>query len=148
MTTALIDTNVLVYAHDPSDAAKADRALELLDHLQSTGEGGLSAQILAEFYVVAVRGSDPLLTQRDACQQVALFSRSFVVHSLTPMIVLEACRGVADHSLSYWDSQVWAAAKLNQVPVIFSEDFQHNAVLEGVRFINPFAVDSPVAALL
>lgn len=30
-------------------------------------------------------------------------------------------------------------AKLNQVPVIFSEDLPPNAVLDSVRFINPFA---------
>ncbi len=50
-------------------------------------------------------------------------------------------RGVRDHQLSYYDAQVWATARLNQVPVIFSEDFNSNAPLEGVRFVNPFASD-------
>jgi len=36
---------------------------------------------------------------------------------------------------------LWATARLNQVPVIFSEDFASNSVLEGVRFVNPFAPD-------
>jgi predicted nucleic acid-binding protein len=44
-----------------------------------------------------------------------------------------------DHRLSYYDAHIWAAAHLNQVPVLFSEDFQDGQVLEGVRFINPFA---------
>ncbi len=57
------------------------------------------------------------------------------------MVVLEALRGVRDHQLSYYDAQVWATARLNQVPVIFSEDFKPNATLEGVRFVNPFASD-------
>jgi predicted nucleic acid-binding protein len=48
---------------------------------------------------------------------------------------------VRDHGLSYCDTQVWAAARLNQVPVIFSEDFNSGSALEGVRFINPFAPD-------
>jgi len=27
------------------------------------------------------------------------------------------------HHMSYWDAQIGATAKLNQIPVIFSEDF-------------------------
>ena len=30
-------------------------------------------------------------------------------------------------------------ARLNQIPIIFSEDFNPGAVLDGVRFVNPFA---------
>jgi len=32
----------------------------------------------------------------------------------------------------------WATARLNQVPVVFSEDFRSGSLLEGVRFVNPF----------
>jgi predicted nucleic acid-binding protein len=54
------------------------------------------------------------------------------------MIILEAVRGVRDHTLAYYDAQIWASARLNQIPVVFSEDFQDGLTLEGVRFINPF----------
>jgi len=50
-----------------------------------------------------------------------------------------AGRGVRDHKLSYYDAQVWATARLNQVPVVFSEDFRDGSILEGVRFVNPFS---------
>ena len=53
--------------------------------------------------------------------------------------MLEAGRGVRDYKFSYYDAQIWATAKQNQVPVIFSEDFNDRQVLEGVRFVNPFA---------
>jgi len=58
---------------------------------------------------------------------------------LTEQVALEATRGVRDHHLSYYDAQIWAAARLNQIPVIFSEDFQDGVMLEGIRFVNPFA---------
>ena len=32
-----------------------------------------------------------------------------------------------------------APVRLNQVPIIFSEDFAAGSVVEGVRFVNPFA---------
>lgn len=57
------------------------------------------------------------------------------------MIVLEAARGARDHGLAYYDAQIWASARLNQVPTIFSEDFTDGQVLEGVRFINPFSTN-------
>jgi predicted nucleic acid-binding protein len=55
------------------------------------------------------------------------------------MIELEAARGARDHDLAYYEPQIWAAARLNQVATVFSEDFSDGQVLEGVRFVNPFA---------
>lgn len=71
--------------------------------------------------------------------------QSFEVVDLTSVVVLDAVRGVRDHQLSYWDALIWASARLNQVLVIFSEDFASNVVLEGVRVVNPFAPDFNLA---
>ena len=76
------------------------------------------------------------------------FARLWPVIDLTYQIVLEAVRGVRDYTLSYYDAQIWAAARLNQIPVIFSEDFQDGQILEGVRFANPFAGTFDVEAWL
>lgn len=57
---------------------------------------------------------------------------------LTSLVVLEAVRGVRDHHFSYWDSLIWATAKMNQIPTVLSDDFSHNSVIESVRFTNPF----------
>ena len=46
--------------------------------------------------------------------------------------MLEAVRGVRDHRFSHDDAQISAAAKLNQVPVILSEDFNVGVTIEGV----------------
>jgi predicted nucleic acid-binding protein len=50
---------------------------------------------------------------------------------------LEAARGARQHRLSYYDAQIWATARLNQVPTIFTEDFQSGRRLEGVLFLDP-----------
>lgn len=55
------------------------------------------------------------------------------------MIVQEAIRGVVEHKFSYWDAQIWATARLNQIPIVLSEDFSHGRFVEGVHFLNPFA---------
>lgn len=61
-------------------------------------------------------------------------------------MVLEALRGVRVHQMPYWDAQLWATARLNQIPVIFSEDFSTGATLEGVRFVNPLMETFDLAA--
>ena len=70
---------------------------------------------------------------------MSLLARVWPVFDLTRLIVLEAGRGVRDHRLSYYDAQLWATARLNQVPTVFSEDFRDGAVVEGIRFVNPFS---------
>lgn len=82
-----------------------------------------------------------ILTTAQAREQMEQLANTFLVLDLTPQIVLEAARGVLQHQLAYWDAQIWASARLNQIPVVFSEDFNTGAVLEGVRFVNPFAPD-------
>jgi len=39
--------------------------------------------------------------------------------------------------LSYYDAQIWAVARLGQMGVVLSEDFNPGTVLDGVSFTNP-----------
>lgn len=141
MPLILLDTNVIVYACDPGEPVKRERAGQVLRFLEQAGNGRLSVQTLSEFVSATTRRLRPPLTMTEATQQVERLMLSFPVFDLTPMVVLEALRGARDHQLSYYDAQVWAAARLNQAPVIFSEDFNNGATVEGVRFVNPFTSD-------
>ena len=100
MAMILIDTNVLVYAHDRGAFAKQRQAIETLHRLQLSGAGRLSAQRLAEFYVAATRGAQPILMLSLRAQQVDRLARAFSVFDITPMIVLEATRGAREHRMS------------------------------------------------
>ena len=137
MPPILIDTNVLVYAHDRGEYAKQGRAIETLEALQAMGIGRLSAQCLGEFFRATTRGPMPMLTVADAALQVERLAHAFPVLPITPLVVIEATRGVREHQMAYWDAQIWATARLNQIPVIFSEDFAVGSIVEGVRFVNP-----------
>ncbi|MBP8291917.1 MAG: PIN domain-containing protein [Caldilineaceae bacterium] len=136
MTSILVDTNILVYAYDPRDATKNAQAQHLLQALRQSRRGILSVQTLAEF----MRATQKLaIPPRTAMQYLQAFAASWPVLNLTPPVVLEAARGVSDYVLSYYDAQIWAVARLNQIGVVFSEDFNNGSTLEGVRFVNPFA---------
>lgn len=137
----LVDTNVLVYAYDRSEPEKQRRALEVLDPLVISGAGAISTQVLAEFFVAVTREIAAPLSISDAYERVKNYLHSWTVLDVTGMIVLEAARGVRDHQFGFWDAQIWATARLNQIPVVFSEDFNVGQITEGVRFVNPFAAD-------
>ncbi len=138
MPLILMDTNLLIYLYDQKHPERQAQSQRVLEQLELSRNGRLSVQSLAEFFSVATRKLSPNLTAAEALHQIDLFLRLWPVFDLTPMVVLEAGRGVRDHHLSYYDAQIWAAARLNQVPLVFSEDFQDGNVLEGVRFVNPF----------
>jgi predicted nucleic acid-binding protein len=135
--TFLVDTNVLVYAYDRSEPAKQATAINLLEHLTSVQSGVLSAQVMGEFFVTVTRKLAAPLTVDRALESLENYLASWTIVDTTSLVVLEAARGVRDHHFSYYDAQIWAAARLNQVPYILSEDF-NPALIEGVQFINPF----------
>lgn len=141
-----VDSNVLVYAYDRSEPDKQRRALEVLDRLALTGAGVISTQVLSEFFVAVTQKIAAPLSVNEAYDRVRNYLHSWRVVDLTGMIVLEAARGVRDHQFHFWDAQIWATARLNQISVIFSEDFDVGAVTEGVHFVNPFAEDFRIAA--
>ena len=134
----LVDTNVLIYAYDTRDAAKRSRAIAIIRRLGTLRTGALSAQVLGEFFWNATRRLRQPLSEADAEQQLVLWVRSGTVFDITPPIVLEAVRGAQRYRLPYWDALIWATAKLNGVPTVLSEDFNDGALVEGVRFRNPF----------
>lgn len=137
----LVDTNILVYAYARSEAEKQQQALSILEQLVTTKTGVISTQVLAEFFVTVTRKIQLPLSAALAYERIGNYLRSWTVIEVNGWVVLEAARGVRDYQFSYWDAQIWATAKLNQISVVYSEDFNIGAVIEGVQFINPLNVE-------
>lgn len=135
----LVDTNVLVYAYDRSEPTKQRLALAVLDLLVNTQRGVLTTQVLGELFVTLTRKLTERMTVEQAGERIHHYVLSWPVLDVTRLIVLEAVRGTQLHRLSFWDAQIWATARLNQIPVIFSEDFGADRTLDGIRVVNPFS---------
>lgn len=148
-TTAevFVDANVFVYTYASGEPHRQQRARAVLDWLVAQGRGKISTQVLAETFRVIVTKLRPVRDARSAVDDLEALARTWPILLVTPFIVLEAARGVRDHKLNYWDAQLWATARLNQIPVILTEDFTDGRTIEGVRFLNPFADGFDVAAL-
>ena len=145
---ALVDSNILVYAFDAASRDKQARSARLLEQIEPIGRGMLSTQVLGEFFRVVTERITRPLTPSEARLELERLAAAWPVLPITTSIVIEAARGVRDHRMSYWDAQLWATARLNQVDVVLSEDFQDGRVLDGVRFVNPFTSSFDLAALV
>ena len=142
MTASLfIDTNLLVYVYDASEREKQQKALVLLDKIVSQGIGAISTHVLVEFANTVTRKIPQPFSAAEALSQLQEIVEVWTVLEISSQIVLEALRGVRDHGFSIWDAQIWATARLNNIAVVLSEDFSSGAVVEGVKFVNPFTQD-------
>jgi predicted nucleic acid-binding protein len=143
----LVDTNVLVYLYDPADDVKQHRAEEVLDALIRRGFATLSFQVLGEFYNSVTRRIAQPLSPEEGERRVSRLAASCRVLDLTPETVMAAIQVSRAYQVSYWDGLIWAAAKLNGVGTVLTEDIQSRPAIEGVRFVNPFALDFEIAVL-
>lgn len=142
-----VDTNVLVYAHDRSDARKQEVAQTILDRLWADRTGTLSTQILQELYVVATSRQKLAMSPRDARDLVEAYAEWPVVR-IEPALILTASHLAETRRISFWDALVVEAARVAGATLLLTEDLQDGTWFDEVRVENPFAQDwSPVGAI-
>ena len=133
---SFIDTNILLYSNDEADTRKNRMATELLVSLYGRREAVLSIQVLQEYAVNALKKlkMEPSLVRR----RVELFGRfDVVIPSVS--LVTDALDLQLRYPLSFWDALVVQSAVVSGCAILFSENLQHERVIDGVRIINPFA---------
>jgi predicted nucleic acid-binding protein len=138
----LVDTNVLVYRHDPRSPVKQTRASELLRDGMATGDARIPHQAIVEFVAATTRVLRPdgvsLLSHDDSRREAEELVNGYSILYPTEQLVRLALRGAAAYQLSWFDAHLWAYAEHYGVPMLYSEDFQHNRVYGTVRVVDPF----------
>jgi predicted nucleic acid-binding protein len=115
-----VDTNVLLYVHDPRDPDKQATAASLM---QSLTDGVLIWQIACE-YLAASRKLEPFGYSRAKAWQDIHDLRRVWTTVLPGWDVLErAERLLSAYSLSFWDAMIIAACLEGGVARLYSEDF-------------------------
>lgn len=106
-----VDTNVLVYAVDATEADKSRRAVELLDALVAAGESIiLPWQVAAEFLSCLRRWVNARRIQfSDAEAYLGRFVGHLPLIAPTPRILSLSLDLSQRYSLSHWDSMLIAA---------------------------------------
>jgi predicted nucleic acid-binding protein len=139
MTTAFVDTNVLVYLRDARDPAKQASAACWLAALWESRAGRLSTQVLHEYYVTVTAKLDPGLPAGEAREDVLALYAWRPVESTVGLI--EAAWDVHDRwGFSFWDSMIVAAAGAAGSAILLTEDLSHDQQFGDLRVVNPFLV--------
>ena len=134
MSKVFLDTNILVYSLDQSDAGKRKKCRKLIKSLTDENSGVISTQVLQEFYVAATAklGADPLLV-KDILRSLERLETVVV----TPTLIKEAIDCSLINRLSFWDALIVVTAESAHCEILWTEDLNHGQVIRGVRIENP-----------
>ena len=140
-----VDSNVFVYARDPRDPAKQQRARQWRDHLWTQRLGRTSAQVLSETYVALRRlgGAAPDEIWNSVARLVA-----WRPQAIDEKVILHAREAELRWRLSWWDSLIVAAAQMQNCSVLLTEDLHDGAAFGNLVVRSPFTLEirEPAAA--
>ena len=134
-------TPISLYRFDSRFPEKQKIATEVLRRGISENSVRLPHQAIVEFIAAVTRPirGHAILTQVDALREAEEFLQQFTVLYPNESILREAIRGCAAYQLSWFDAHLWSYAEHYGLPVILSEDLQHDRFYGSVRVVNPFA---------
>ena len=131
----LIDTNLWVYLYAKSPETKHFKVIQLVE--TNFDNIIFSTQIIVEFYHVLTKKN--FCSKEEAKDIIVEITTAFPVIEIDTANVLKALDINNKTGYSYWDSLVFATALLNDCRFLYSEDMQHNQIIENkTRVINPF----------
>jgi predicted nucleic acid-binding protein len=131
------DSNILVYAADNAAGERHRRASDLIERSIRHRNCIQTLQSLGEFFSVVTRRSG--IVADAAAAFVEGWKAVVLVEASTAADLDAATRAVSEHRLAFWDAMLWATARRTGVRILISDDFQDGRILDGVRFIDPFA---------
>ena len=129
-----IDTNVFVYLYSEDEPEKQSVALDIFEQSHCV----TSTQTLNEFSSV--------------CLRKLSMSASDVLHAIEEIVEnCELCyidmntiqKALALHNkygYRYYDCLILSSAVINDCKILYSEDMQHNQIIDGkLKIVNPFS---------
>ena len=129
-----IDSNVVIYAYSNSEKAKQQIARRIIKESYTV----ISTQVLQE--MCNTLGRKFMLDYssiKDALQEcIHSNNEVYINHQFT---IFKACDISKRYKLSFYDSLIISSALESKCNILYSEDLQHNQIIDGVlTIINPF----------
>jgi predicted nucleic acid-binding protein len=139
MSGDFLDSNVILYLFDATDAGKRNAATTLVESALSDGSGYISYQVVQEVLNVITRRFDPPASARDA--------RVFLDAVLVPLWRVMPSQELYHRGLdlydrygySFYDSLIIAAALQSGCTRLYSEDLQGGPRFDQLVIEDPFA---------
>jgi predicted nucleic acid-binding protein len=132
---AFLDTNILIYAYSEDEPKKQSIALQLLDSFEERII--ISKQVINELSNILLK---KFKLESDQVENVLLEIDNvlpIVDFDLTTQI--KAIKLKDKYQFQFYDALIVATALENSCTVIYSEDMQHDMLIDGsLKIINPF----------
>ena len=131
--SVFLDSNILIYSYSHSEPDKQTVARRLISETRST----ISTQTLQELVNTVTRKfkfgfAEAELAVKECCKNNSL-------HINTEDTVVQACHIAQRYGFSFYDSLIVSAALESGCTLLYSEDLQHNQIVDGkLTIINPF----------
>lgn len=132
MVKAAIDTNILIYLHEENDSEKKKVAMGVMENYPA-----IASQVISEYLNTLKR-----LTKKPKLQLIEhclIVSEGCEIISFNYAILEKAKDLIVRYDFQLFDSLVVASALEANCTELYSEDLQHNQLIENkLRIINPF----------
>lgn len=126
------DTNILIYAFGKQSDKRKQIAKDTLAHCSI-----ISLQVVNETSYVLLKKFNFSIKELDKI--IGFLRNSFLISDLTPTITDKTLHIVNRYGFSFWDSMILASSIDNGCSVLYSEDLQHDQIIDGqLKVINPF----------
>jgi predicted nucleic acid-binding protein len=127
-----LDTNILIYSHDNNDGVKQNIARDLIIRLPI-----VSTQVISEYINVLKR---ILKVPKEQLFQIFMPNLNYCDIATVDIDTLHKAEHIMlKYNLQIFDSIIIASAIESNCKVLYSEDLQHNQIIEGILMIqNPF----------
>src|SRR3984957_12729889 len=133
-----LDTNIIVYAFNPSFPEKSKIARRLITDGAADKQAIISYQVVHEFINVALRGFRLAIVKSDLESFVLTALFPMMAISSSPALTIDALRLHNENQLAWYDSLIIAAALQGGCKVLYSEDMQHGRRFGDLLIQNPF----------
>lgn len=132
MSKIALDSNVLIYRHSSDDITKKEQAIVL-----TTNPNIVSGQVLSEYLNVLHRRMK--ISKEEVFAGLPIWLRFSTIVPVTKDTIVLAGALVKRYDFQMFDSIVVATAVEADCDTLYTEDMQHNLLVDGrLRIINPF----------
>ena len=130
-----LDTNVVIYSYSEDEPKKQEIANDILE--QYNNQIIISNQVINELSNTLFRKFK--LDANEVREVILELNDNFPIVNFNLQTQLKGIELKGKYKLQFYDSMILATALENGCNIIFSEDMQHNQVIENrLTIINPF----------
>jgi predicted nucleic acid-binding protein len=136
MASVFVDTNVLLYARDPTDPTKSSMARRWLETLGAREAAVISPQVVNEFVAASLRRFRG--TSQEEIHRRAMALLAWCRVPLEAQTSALAMTVQSRYGTSWWDGLIVASALQAECRYLLSEDMQPGMTFGQLTVINPF----------